>query len=553
MTTARPPDVESFEYAGDAAVPDGRDSLSLWRSESHQFETTISTAETESDARLCLVAESATENVTRELACRAADIPANGTTTVTIDVAEWPSALTGEQEVRVELQSSNDSAVVSRGSLSATVIEKGGDLDGDSLTNEREVDAGTDLRTADTDGDGLEDGIELETYDTSPTNNDTDGDGLNDSAEINQYNTDPTKLDTDGDGLADPRELALETNPNKQDTDSDGLGDSAEVNTYQTNASNPDTDGDGLNDGAEINQHNTDPTDRDTDGDGLTDSLEVNTYGTDPLKIDSDGDGLEDGTEVEEYGTDPTEQDTDSDGLEDGTEVNRYGTSPTDPDSDSDGLDDGPEVKRYDTDPTNPDTDGDGQSDLAEVRAKWSNALPTWTFGLVGAFAVVALCGAVASRTGYVSFGVLRRASRWSHTGNRAAGADGGRNGSGADAELLEEASTVGANDATGADATSESEPAGAEITDHDDVPPEFLANDERVFRLLDEHDGRMQQTAIVEETGWSKAKTSRVLSTMDDDRQVMKIELGRGNIVARPDDLPPGVESSREESPDDE
>ena len=54
----------------------------------------------------------------------------------------------------------------------------------------------------DTDGDGLEDSLELQ-IGTDPTRVDTDGDGLSDYDEYCKYHTDPTKADTDGDGIPD--------------------------------------------------------------------------------------------------------------------------------------------------------------------------------------------------------------------------------------------------------------------------------------------------------------------------------------------------------------
>ncbi len=68
---------------------------------------------------------------------------------------------------------------------------------------------------------------------------------------------DPGADDTDGDGLEDGLELfALGTDPNNPDTDGDGLID-FEV-AFGLNPLNPDTDGDGINDGDEINA-GTDP------------------------------------------------------------------------------------------------------------------------------------------------------------------------------------------------------------------------------------------------------------------------------------------------------
>ena len=116
---------------------------------------------------------------------------------------------------------------------------------------------------------------------TDPLKADTDGDGLSDGGEINTYRTDPLKADTDGDGLSDGEEAnAHRTDPLKADTDGDGLSDGEEINTYRTDPLKADTDGDGLNDGAEVNTHRTDPLKADTDGDGLSDSVEGPTIST---------------------------------------------------------------------------------------------------------------------------------------------------------------------------------------------------------------------------------------------------------------------------------
>lgn len=156
----------------------------------------------------------------------------------------------------------------------------------------------------DKDHDGLTRGEEL-ALGTDPNNPDTDGDGLNDGIEVKQYSTDPRKADTDGDGLSDGDEiLKYKTNPLKADTDGDGLSDGDEVLKFKTDPLNPDTDGDGLKDGDEIMKYKTDPLKADTDGDGLKDGDEVMKYKTDPLKVDTDGGSVGDGVEVNR-GTNP--------------------------------------------------------------------------------------------------------------------------------------------------------------------------------------------------------------------------------------------------------
>jgi outer membrane protein OmpA-like peptidoglycan-associated protein len=88
----------------------------------------------------------------------------------------------------------------------------------------------TDPLNPDTDGDGLLDGEEVNSYRTHPLKTDTDGDGLTDGDEVKRYRTDPTRVDTDGDGLSDGDEvLRHRTNPLVADTDKGGVPDGREI------------------------------------------------------------------------------------------------------------------------------------------------------------------------------------------------------------------------------------------------------------------------------------------------------------------------------------
>ncbi|AGN02380.1 hypothetical protein L593_12185 [Salinarchaeum sp. Harcht-Bsk1] len=64
-------------------------------------------------------------------------------------------------------------------------------------------------------------------------------------------------------------------------------------------------------------------------------------------------------------------------------------------------------------------------------------------------------------------------------------------------------------------------------------VPEEPISDDRRVQQLLEDGGGRMKQTAIVEETDWSKSKVSMLLSEMEEDGRIKKIQVGRENIIA--------------------
>lgn len=218
--------------------------------------------------------------------------------------------------------------------------------------------------------------------------------------------------------------------------------------------------------------------DDDEDGDGLTNEEELQR-GLDPLVTDMDEDGLADGAEVNDYGTEPRDPDTDGDGVRDGEEI-QTGTDPTDADTDGDGLDDRTELT-IGTDPTNSRT----------VQYLLAGSL----LGAVGVGCVAAVILA------------LRRRVR---SGSRVLGSIGTE----ADAAASPTMMTDGATKPTA-------------------HSPELLTDEDRVRHLLDRHGGRMKQSMIVEETEWSKAKVSRLLSAMADDGEIQKLPIGRENLIA--------------------
>jgi hypothetical protein len=103
----------------------------------------------------------------------------------------------------------------------------GGDFDDDDLTNLQECRIGLSPRNADTDGDGMPDGWEVQ-HGLNPTVNDSsadaDGDGLTNLEEY-QHGTDPNNPDSDGDGMPDGWEVQNGLDPLSDDANGDLDGD----------------------------------------------------------------------------------------------------------------------------------------------------------------------------------------------------------------------------------------------------------------------------------------------------------------------------------------
>jgi hypothetical protein len=284
-------------------VVDGGDSpaVASWQSAT----VTVSLADADEPRDLCLHLN--TSERQRPLGCRSLADTAGGTATVSVE--QWPVNQSGT--VTLVAVTAGANGTLDRTERPLLVLAPGDDYDDDGRPNRAERTGETDPMLADTDGDGLEDGPEVDAYGTDPTARDTDGDDLADDLEVREYGTDPTARDTDGDGLPDGDEVTMyETDPTRADTDGDGLEDGTEVDRTGTDPARADTDGDGLEDGPEVNAYETDPTRADTDGDGVDDGAEVNQHGTDPTRADTDGDGFDDGAEVHQYGTDPTRANT---------------------------------------------------------------------------------------------------------------------------------------------------------------------------------------------------------------------------------------------------
>ncbi len=339
-----------------------------------------------------------------------------GQTSVTIPITYDGTGLSGSQTLTI-------TSAQGTGSCTPSVTVGASDQDGDGLTDAEEALIGTDPTKKDTDGDGIDDNVEVgadKTYtvgvDTNPLDKDTDDDGLSDGAETGVdgvytagTDTNPLSGDTDADGIKDGTEKGITTPV----ADPDGAGPILGTNTSSPNwladadpatTTDPldsDSDNDGLLDGAEdankngkqdnpvignsttVGSGETDPSDPDSDNDGLSDGAEVNGTGplapygpTNPMDTDTDNGGTNDKQETIDV-TNPTvgnpldDKDADPDGDGIGTrQENILGTDPFNADTDGDGIQDGAEVgidgvynAGVDTNPLDKDTDDDGLSD----------------------------------------------------------------------------------------------------------------------------------------------------------------------------------------------
>lgn len=298
-TRLDPPTEESFEYPLAATVFDVRP---------YELEFTVSTAENNRSIPVnASTVPAQVVNVT-------AEVPVSPSGAVITVTATDPNTEVHTQVVETSKKGGksnhggkeNDKKKDTDKSPATTNGSDTLQLDGDALSdtfeetvlqsNPRNPDSDAGVTARDEAGDGVRDGredydedslptfVELYTVGTDPLVADTDGDGLFDGTEVNATVVNATLTDTDGDGVSD----------GQADFDGDGLSGVAEQ-AMGTALERADTDNDRLKDGREI-EIGTNPLVADTDGDGLTDSEELR-LGADPTVVDSDGDGTLDGDE----------------------------------------------------------------------------------------------------------------------------------------------------------------------------------------------------------------------------------------------------------------
>ena len=314
--------------------------------------------------------------------------------------------------------------------LQAAVADGADDFDKDGLTNKAEYlgedglpalgfppDPTADYSNpcvADTDGDGLPDGYEVDNACLSPINKDLGDFDLEGLSNVDEFlgGTDPCAQDTDADGMLDnfewyyggftgqPSCLLPTVADAGGDYDGDGVSNLTEYKGKDGVAagvgwpptgdfSNPcvvDTDADGMDDGYEYANTCLNPVGNDAgsdaDLDGATNIVEFNK-GTDPCDVDTDNDGMGDNYEiirpflldgvtaclnplVNDAAADP-----DADGAANSAEYNK--SEPCNPDSDNDEMNDGYELANVCLNPLvndwGGDADLDGLNNIGEMKA----------------------------------------------------------------------------------------------------------------------------------------------------------------------------------------
>jgi hypothetical protein len=168
--------------------------------------------------------------------------------------------------------------------------------------------------------------------------------------------------------------------------------------------------------------------------------------------------------------------------------------------------------------PSGPNDNGDDDNTTTDPDGKRNEPIPMALLGV----GVVALVVAVGTG-GYL---LARRQN----------GADGSGVAVGASTSpALDPEPDVAPDDE--ADGDDAAEPDDDDEDSDDGIDETLLSDEERVTRLLERNGGRMKQAKIVSETGWSNAKVSQLLSSMDDDEQIDKLRIGRENLITLPDE----------------
>ncbi|EMA61511.1 DUF7345 domain-containing protein [Halorubrum lipolyticum] len=175
---------------------------------------------------------------------------------------------------------------------------------------------------------------------------------------------------------------------------------------------------------------------------------------------------------------------------------------------------------------------GDAGSDGADGEAGPGGAGNATLFAALAAIVLVAAVGfaTYVLRTGRLGLAGSEIDDR--SPADESGPSDAGQPNAAASANGGSTAAAAALAGSAGRDSTG-NEPADAVPNEESEaIDTELLTDEDQVRRALRERGGRMKQSDMVAEFGWSKSKTSRVLSRMADDGEVEKLRLGRENVI---------------------
>ena len=160
VVTAQQSDLVLEQHGSGIALED-ESTTYLWKYSSYSVSVTFS-ATTDGIHTVCL-SQYDEDAVEQPLACQWTAVDTDGPTTVTLTQSQWPEDISGEETLAIEIYSGRNTngEPVEQVLQPVHIIEKDGDLDGNGLTNEREIQLGTHPAQADSDDDGITDGIEV--------------------------------------------------------------------------------------------------------------------------------------------------------------------------------------------------------------------------------------------------------------------------------------------------------------------------------------------------------------------------------------------------------
>jgi hypothetical protein len=219
----------------------------------------------------------------------------------------------------------------------------------------------------DSDGDGLDDDLDVCPQIPNPGQEDYDYDGVGNLCDNCPNDPNPGQEDNDFDGLGDACDNCPDAaNPGQEDADGDNVGDLCDNCLVIHNSGQEDTDADRIGDACDNCPEISNTGQEDTDGDGIGDACDVCPGLPNPGQEDYDSDGSGDICDNCPATPNAGQQDTDGDGLGDACDICPAFPNPGQEDGDGDGTGDFCDNCFNVYNPGQEDTDGDEVGDVCD-------------------------------------------------------------------------------------------------------------------------------------------------------------------------------------------